>query len=94
MAPSAAALRAVTALVGIVLTSAVCPAYAQPVAVPETWGGDLASRQRLTGSWGGIRDDLGKKGVVLDLDLILTPQGVLTGGRDTGAEFWATPSTR
>src|SRR2546422_11206890 len=31
---------------------------------------------------------LGKKGVVFDVDLLLTPQGVATGGRDTGAEFW------
>ena len=78
----------IAVLVGIVLTSTACPAHAQPVAVPETWGGDPASRQRLTGSWGGVRDELGKKGVVLDVDLILTPQAVLTGGRDTGAEFW------
>jgi porin len=28
------------------------------------------------------------KGVVFDVDLLLTPQGVLSGGRDTGAEFW------
>jgi Carbohydrate-selective porin, OprB family len=26
--------------------------------------------------------------VVFDADLLLTPQGVLTGGRDTGWEFW------
>jgi hypothetical protein len=31
---------------------------------------------------------LGKKGVVFDVDLTLTPQAVLAGGRDTGAEFW------
>jgi porin len=64
------------------------PAGAQPVAVPETWGGDLWSRPRLTGSWGGLRDELGRKGVVFDADLLLTPQGVLTGGHDTGVEFW------
>jgi porin len=63
-------------------------ATAQPVAVPETWGGDFWSRPRLTGNWFGLRDELGKKGVVLDVDMLLTPQGVLTGGRDTGVEFW------
>jgi hypothetical protein len=26
---------------------------AQPVEIPATWGGDLGSRPRLTGSWGG-----------------------------------------
>src|SRR5262245_53252710 len=63
-------------------------ADAQPVAIPETWGGDVLSRPRLTGDWGGFRDALGKKGIVFDADLLLTPQGVLTGGRDTTAAFW------
>jgi porin len=76
------------ALLGLILMAAPGPASAQPVAVPDTWGGDFWSRPRLTGSWGGLRDDLGKKGVVFDLDLLLTPQGVLSGGRDTSAEFW------
>jgi porin len=80
-------LMAVAVLVGLMLVGAG-PARAQPVTVPETWGGDLWSRARLTGSWGGLRDELGKRGAVLDADLLLTPQGVLTGGRDTGAEFW------
>jgi porin len=30
---------------------------------------------------------MGKKGVVLDLDLLQFPQGVMTGGRDTVAEY-------
>jgi porin len=60
----------------------------QPVEIPPTWGGDLWSRPRLTGSWFGLRDALGQKGVMFDVDLLLTPQGVATGGRDTGTEFW------
>lgn len=63
-------------------------AAAQPYPVPPTWGGDLLSRPRLTGDWGGLRDDLAKKGVVLDLDLLLTPQVNMTGGRETGANLW------
>ncbi|MDD1620897.1 MAG: carbohydrate porin [Methylococcaceae bacterium] len=59
-----------------------------PVAVPETWGGDLASRERLTGDWGGVREDMAKKGVVLDANMLLLPGGVATGGRETGADFW------
>src|SRR3990172_12074662 len=58
------------------------------VTAPETYAGDLWLRPRLTGDGGGLRDELGKKGVVFDVDLILTPQGVLSGGRDTGWEFW------
>ena len=55
----------------IILALAVCLAaapesQAQPVDVPPTWGGDFSSRPRLTGSWGGLRDELGKKGIVLD----------------------------
>ena len=60
---------------------------AQPVDVPPTWGGDFWDRPRLTGSWWGLRDDLGKKGVVIDTDLLLTPQGV-SGGKNTAAELW------
>jgi len=37
-------------------------ADAQPVDVPPTWGGTLLDRPRLTGSWFGLRDDLGKEG--------------------------------
>src|SRR6267378_4164086 len=38
--------------------------------------------------WGGFRDDLAKRGVRFDADLLLTPQGVASGGHDTGARFW------
>ena len=76
------------ALLGLALLVGPGPIRAQPVEIPPTWGGDLWSRPRLTGSWFRLRDALGKKGVVVDVDLLLTPQGVATGGRDTGAAFW------
>jgi porin len=76
------------ALLGLALLVGPGLVGAQPVEIPPSWGGDLWSRPRLTGSWFGLRDAFGKKGVVLDVDLLLTPQGVATGGRDTGAEFW------
>src|SRR3989304_8535598 len=63
-------------------------ASAQPVETPDTCGGDLWSRPRLTGDWGGLRDEIAKKGIVLDVDMLLTPQGVASGGRATGAGFW------
>lgn len=75
-------------LPGVFLLLAAAPANAQPYDVPPTWGGDIWSSPRLTGSWFGLRDELGKKGVVLDVDLLLTPQSVLSGGHDTGSEFW------
>ncbi len=77
----------VLAFVGLGLTAAV-PARAQPYAVPPTWGGNLESRPRLTGDWGGLRDELGKEGVVLDVDALVTPMDVLSGGRSTGGETW------
>ncbi len=62
-------------------------ACAQPVDVPPTWGGSFLDRPRLTGDWFGLRDEMGKKGIVVDLDLLQVPQGVMTGGRDTLAEY-------
>jgi len=80
--------RVFAAIAALGLLAAAPHAVAQPVEVPSTWGGDVWSRPRLTGSWGGFRDELGKKGVVFDVDLLATPQGVASGGRDTRAEFW------
>src|SRR5262245_51676634 len=64
------------------------PALSQPIETPATWGGDLASRPRLTGDWAGWRDELAKKGVVFDVDLLLTPQGVVSGGHESDADVW------
>jgi porin len=75
-------------LLGLALTVFAAPARAQPYEVPPTWGGDFWSRPRLTGDWGGLRDEMGKNGVVLDVDALVTPQDVLSGGRSTGGETW------
>lgn len=82
------ALKAGILLAGFALLVAPNPAGAQLVDVPPTWGGDFWSRPRLTGDWGGLRDELGKMGIVFDTDLLLTPQDVVSGGHDTGANFW------
>src|SRR5215510_8091307 len=76
------------AIFALVLVVIAGPTHAQPVDIPPTWGGDFWSRPRLTGSWGGLRDELGKKGVVLDVDLLQTPQGVASGGRDEVLRYW------
>ncbi len=81
-------LRNAGALVlGLALLLLSGPAGAQPVDIPPTWGGTFLDRPRLTGDWFGIRDEMGKKGIVLDLDLLQFPQGVISGGRDTVAEY-------
>jgi porin len=75
-------------LIGLAFMILSASARAQLADVPATWGGDILSRPRLTGDWDGLRDELGKKGIVLDVDLLLTPQIVMGGGRNTGGDFW------
>jgi hypothetical protein len=48
--------------IGLATLIAPAPAWAQPYDLPATWGGDTLTRPRLTGDWGGLRDDLGKMG--------------------------------
>jgi len=82
-------LRASPVLVCAVLAIAWgAAASAQPYAVPPTWGGDFWSRPRLTGDWDGLRNEMGAKGVVLDVDLLVTPMDVLSGGKNTGGDTW------
>ena len=76
-----------TIFVALALLILSAPAGAQPVDVPPTWGGSFWDRPRLTGSWFGLRDEMGKKGIVLDVDLLQVPQGVGSGGRETLAEY-------
>ena len=64
------ALKAWIVLAALALLGVPDAASAQPYEVPPTWGGDLWSRPRLTGDWDGLRDQLGKKGVVLDMDVL------------------------
>jgi porin len=73
---------------GLALLTTPDTAVAKPVDVPDTWGGDILSRPRLTGDWGGLRDDLGERGVAFDIDLLMTPQDVMSGGRNTGGGWW------
>ena len=75
----------------ILLALAVCLTIApesRAEQAPDTYAGDLWSRSRLTGDWGGVRDTLTKRGVTLDVDVLGTPQGVVSGGRDTGWDIW------
>ncbi len=77
-------------LVAAITVCAPLAATAQPVDVPPTWGGDFWSRPRLTGDWFGFRDEMGKRGVVFDLDFLQILQGTATGGRDTGVSYGGT----
>lgn len=57
-------------------------AHAQPVSIPESYGGDIATRERLTGDWSGFRDQWARQGIVIDADLLNIVQGVASGGRN------------
>jgi porin len=81
-------VRSLLLVVALILLATAGQVRAQPYDVPATWGGDILSRPRLTGDWGGLRDELGKKGIVVDLDMLTTPQVVMSGGRSTGGNFW------
>jgi len=71
----------------------VPPLLAMPTDTPDTWGGDLASRPRLTGDWGGARDDMAKKGVTLDVDVYWMPQTILSGGKNETTASWGNAIT-
>ncbi len=49
---------------------------------PPPYSGDFATRSKLTGDWGGIRNDLETRGVTFDMNLTQIEQGVLNGGTD------------
>jgi porin len=78
------------AIVGLSLSA---PLWAQPYPVPPTWGGDLGSRERLTGDWGGLRDEWAKAGFVLDQDLYWTGSDIVDGGKNQTGGNWGNAVT-
>jgi porin len=57
------------------------------------YGGDLWKRKKLTGDWGGVRNDLAAKGITLDVDVTQIIQGNAHGGADTKNAFRYSGST-
>jgi porin len=53
----------------------------------QTYSGNLWSRSTLTGDWGGLRDDLAKKGVTIDLNLTQITQGNISGGKEVNWQY-------
>jgi porin len=84
--------RSITGRQGLVwlFTMAMCfflstGALAEDQARVNPYSGNFWSRSTLTGDWGGVRNDLAKKGVTFDLSLTQVYQGVVGGGKD---ELW------
>jgi len=80
-------MRAIPLILGVVALLGPAIASAQ-IPGPETYTGDFWTRPRLTGDWGGFRDQMGKRGVTLDVDWLQTFQGVVTGGREQDSGYW------
>jgi len=51
------------------------------------YSGEFWARSTLTGDWGGIRNDLTKKGITFDISLTQIGMGIIGGGKDTGWEY-------
>jgi porin len=70
---------AVTLLVFIALSAQGWAAETSPA---NSYSGDFWTRSTLTGDWGGVRNDLAKKGLTFDLSLTQVYQGIVGGGKD------------
>jgi porin len=53
----------------------------------DTYSGDFLSRSTLSGDWGGVRNDMAKKGVTFDVNMTQTEQGVVGGGKSSSWEY-------
>lgn len=53
-----------------------------PAELPD-YDGDFWKREKFTGSWGGVRNDLAAKGITLDIDVTQSLMKNLHGGKNT-----------
>jgi porin len=79
----------------ILLTTAIAqfasgqPASSQPAEAAASsdtpdYSGDFMTRSTMTGDWGGLRNELAKKGLTFDLSVTQIYQGVTGGGTQPG----------
>lgn len=79
-----AALAVIILLAGIFLSAQT---WAADAPAAPNYSGDLWTRSTLTGDWGGLRNDLAKKGVTIDANLTQTGMSVVSGGKHQGWEY-------
>src|SRR5262249_46486508 len=80
-----ASLAVLIALFAVLcLPAAFAPAQG---AMTSDYSGDLWNRPALTGDWGGLRNELAKKGMNFDLSVTQVYAGVANGGRSTGFDY-------
>jgi porin len=51
------------------------------------YSGELWRRSTVSGDWGGLRNELAAKGVMIDMSLTQSAQGIVHGGKDTGWQY-------
>ena len=74
----------------LVLAATGMPSFAE-----QSAGGDSVwTRDKLTGDWGGLRSDLSKHGIDIDLRLSQYGQRVSNGGREKNGEWGGTMDYR
>jgi porin len=61
--------------------------YGQTASPPAPFDGPWESRPKLTGDWGGVREQLRDHGVTFDVSATTYYQGTATGGLHEGFEF-------
>jgi porin len=93
MNPNPAPAKALLLFAAIAALAIAAPANAQPYPAPPTWGGDLQSRARLTGDWGGTRDEWSKHGFNFDEDVYWTPSAIVDGGKNETGGNWGNAVT-
>lgn len=62
-------------------------ARAEEASSAAPYSGDLGFRSTLTGDWGGARNYLANKGILVDLSLTQVFQGIVGGGKSEGADL-------
>jgi porin len=75
-------LAAIAVLLGLFLSS---PAFGQEET--PNYSGEFWTRSTLTGDWGGIRNDLAKKGVTIDFNVTQIGQGNVDGGKKINWQY-------
>ena len=80
-------IRACIILVGLCLWNCAHSVRAQAPNPPAPLGGPWDSRPKLTGDWGGLREQLRDHGITFDVSASTFYQGIASGGLDESFEF-------
>ena len=80
-------IRACIILAGLCLWNCAHSVRAQAPNPPAPLGGLWDSRPKLTGDWGGLREQLRDHGITFDVSASTFYQGIASGGLDESFEF-------